>query len=105
MAFETNPDGSTRRIFVQLSSLHGFGVIDLAKRAEVARISLPGQPAGFGIVEVRTGTPSHAIGVAPDVRSLWVNITFANFVLPYLLAGLKLIAHSVLHVVHRLGLP
>jgi hypothetical protein len=47
MAFEANPDGSTRRIFVQLSGFHGFAVVDFAKRAEVARITLPNQPGGF----------------------------------------------------------
>jgi YVTN family beta-propeller protein len=103
MAFETNPDGSTRRIFVQLSGFHGFGVIDFAKRAEIARISLPGQPAGFGILEERTGTPSHGIGVAPDGRSLWVNSTFANAVFEYSLPDLKLIGHSALPLVHPLG--
>jgi len=66
MAFESNPDGSTRRIFVQLTALNGFAVVDFAKRAEVARIHLPDRPGGFGIAEGRTGTPSHGIGVAPD---------------------------------------
>ena len=41
MAFETNPDGSTKRIFVQLSNLHGFAVVDFAQRKEVARVELP----------------------------------------------------------------
>jgi DNA-binding beta-propeller fold protein YncE len=46
MAFETNPDGSTRRIFVQLTGLNGFAVVDFEKRAEVARIELPSQTGG-----------------------------------------------------------
>src|SRR3977135_4429402 len=29
MAFETNPDGSTKRIFVQLSGFNGFGILHL----------------------------------------------------------------------------
>src|SRR6266853_696251 len=37
MAFEVHPDGSTRRIFVQLSNFNGFAVVDFAKRSEVAR--------------------------------------------------------------------
>ena len=41
MAFETNADGSTKRIFVQLSDLHGFAVVDFAQRKEVARVELP----------------------------------------------------------------
>jgi YVTN family beta-propeller protein len=102
MAFETAADGTTRRIFVQLSGLNGFAVVDFAKRAEVARIKLPEQPGGFGIAEGRTGTPSHGIGVAPDGKSLWVNSTFANAVFKYSLRDLKLIGHAKLPEVHSL---
>jgi YVTN family beta-propeller protein len=102
MAFETNPDGSTSRIFVQLSGFHGFAVVDFAKRAEVARIKLPDQPGGFGIVEGRTGTPSHGIGVSPDGKSLWVNSTLANAVFAYSLPDLKLIGYAALPEVHPL---
>src|SRR5256885_1460375 len=35
MTIEANPDGSTRRVFVQLSDLNGFAVLDFAKRQEV----------------------------------------------------------------------
>ena len=41
MAIEANPDGSTKRIFAQLSDLNGFAVVDFAARKEVARIELP----------------------------------------------------------------
>jgi YVTN family beta-propeller protein len=103
MAFETNPDGSTGRIFIQLSGFHGFAVVDFAKRAEVVRIELPDHPSGFGIAEGREGTPSHGIGVAPDGKSLWVNSTFANAVFKYSLPDLKLIGHVELPEVHPLG--
>jgi YVTN family beta-propeller protein len=103
MAFETRSDGSTSRIFVQLSALNGFAVVDFAKRAEVARITLPDQPGGFGSAEGRTGTPSHGIGVAPDGSSLWVNSTFANAVFKYSLPDLKLIGHANLPEVHPSG--
>jgi YVTN family beta-propeller protein len=103
MAFETNSDGSTKRIFVQLSGLHGFAVVDFAKRAEVARIKLPDQPAGFGIAEGRAGVPSHGIAVAPDGKSLWVNSTLANAVFKYSLPDLMLVGYSELPVLHPLG--
>jgi YVTN family beta-propeller protein len=103
MTFETNPDGSTARIFVQLSNFHGFAVVDFAKRAEVAKIELPDQPGGFGIAEGRLGTPSHGIGVAPDGKSLWVASTLANAVFEYSLPDLKLIGHAELPEVHPLG--
>jgi YVTN family beta-propeller protein len=103
MAFEAAADGSTQRIFVQLSGFNGFAVVDFAKRAEVARIRLPDEPGGFGIEEGRRGTPSHGIGVAPDGKSLWVNSTLANAVFKYSLPDLKLIGHAKLPEVHGLG--
>jgi YVTN family beta-propeller protein len=103
MAFDTNADGSTKRIFVQLSGLNGFAVVDFAKRTEVARMKLPDQPGGFGIDEGRTSTPSHGIGVAPDGKSLWVNSTAANAVFEYSLPDLKLVGHVALAEVHPIG--
>jgi YVTN family beta-propeller protein len=105
MAFEANPEGSTSRIFVQLSGLNGFAVVDFAKHTEVARITLPSEPGGFGTAEERQGTPSHGIGVAPDGKSLWVNSTFANAVFKYSLPGLQLLGFSPLPVVHPLNRP
>ncbi len=100
MAFDTNTDGSTNRIFVQLSGLHGFAVVDFAKRAEVSRIHLPDQPSGFGVAEGRAGIPSHGIAVAPDGKSLWVDSTLANSVFAYSLPDLKLIGHAELPQAH-----
>jgi YVTN family beta-propeller protein len=103
IAFETGADGSTKRLFVQLSGFNGFAVVDFSKRAEVARIKLPEQPGGYGAVEGRTGTPSHGIGVAPDGKSLWVNSTLANAVFKYSLPDLKLVGHTKLPEVHAAG--
>ena len=95
MAIEAAPDGSTSRIFVQLSGLHGFAVVDFKQRKEVARIKLPDEPKGFGQIEGRltAGVPSHGIGVAPDGKSLWVNSHIANAVFAYSLPDLKLMGH------------
>ena len=41
MAIEANPDGSTKRIFVQMSNLNGFSVVDFAERKEVTKVPLP----------------------------------------------------------------
>jgi YVTN family beta-propeller protein len=103
MAFERGPDGSTRRIFVQLSYLNGFAVVDFAKHEEVARIKLPDEPGGFGIAEGRVRTPSHGIGVAPDGQTLWVNSTMANAVFVYSLPELKLLGHTALPLVESPG--
>jgi YVTN family beta-propeller protein len=96
MTLETAPDGSTSRIFIQLSDLSGFAVVDFAQRKEVARIQFPDQPSGYGIAEGRTGTPSHGMSVAPDNKSLWVTSVFANAVFVYSLPELKLRGHVAL---------
>ena len=103
MAFETGPDGATRRIFVQLSKLNGFAVVDFAQRKEVARIKLPDQPTGFGVQERRTDAPSHGLGVAPDGKTLWVTSIAANAVFAYSLPDLKLLGHAQLPEIRVAG--
>jgi YVTN family beta-propeller protein len=104
MTFDVNADGSTNRIFAQLSGFNGFAVISFQKHAEIQRIKLPDQPGGHGVAEGRQGTPSHGIGVAPDGRSLWIASTAANAIFQYSLPALELIGHVELPVVHTLGL-
>jgi YVTN family beta-propeller protein len=96
MAFDTNLDVSTKRIFVQLSNLNGFAVVDFARHVEVARVKFPDHPGGYGAAEVRLNTPSHGIGVAPDGKSLWVGSTIANAVFEYSLPDLKLVGYCSL---------
>ena len=92
MAFETNPDGSTKRIFVQLSELHGFAVVDFAQRREVARVQLPNDiPAEKVDKGPFNGSPSHGLGVAPDGRTLWVTSRPNARVYAYALPDLKLL--------------
>ena len=94
MTIEAAPDGSTRRIYAQLSNLNGFAVIDFAARKEVARITLPDN--GFGAAERRLESPSHGIGVAPDGKTLWVTSIAANAVFAYSLPDLKLLGEAAL---------
>src|SRR5438477_11367834 len=89
MTMEKAADGSTRRIFVQLSNLNGFAVVDFAARKEVDRIKLPDN--GYGAQERRLDSPSHGMGVAPDNKTLWVTSISANAVYAYALPELKLI--------------
>ena len=88
IAIEPNADGSTHRLFVQLSNVHGFAVVDFGARKEVARVNLPDGPAGKK--PDIDGTPSHGIGVSPDGKTLWVNSSLNNKVYVYSLPDLKL---------------
>lgn len=101
MAFETGPDGSTSRIFVQLSGYHGFAVIDFAKHEEIERIKLPDTPGGFAALAGRSSVPSHGIGTQPGEKKLWVASTEANAVFAYSLPDLQLLGHADLPQTRR----
>ena len=91
IAFETNADGSTRRLFVQLSELHGFAIVDFKERKEVARVTLPEIPVEQRDKGPFNASPSHGIGVAPDGRTLWVCSRPNGQVYAYSLPDLKLL--------------
>jgi YVTN family beta-propeller protein len=80
-------DAETRRLYVQLSDLHGFIVVDLASRKVVDKVMLPDAPAGAQPLIPRTF--SHGIGIAPDRRSLWVTSLLDHSVSVYSLPDLK----------------
>ena len=103
MAIEANPDGSTERIFVELSNFHGFAVVDFASRKEVSRVTLPDDPAAAGSEgEI---TPCHGIAVAPDGKTLWVNSILANAVFAYSLPDLRPLGYVLLPTRERPGEP
>ena len=95
MAIEAAPDGSTNRLFVQLSGLNGFAVIDFAQHKEVARVVFP-DVANDTDPQGRGSTPAHGIGIAPDGKTIWGNSADANAVFAYSLPDLKLIGHVAL---------
>jgi YVTN family beta-propeller protein len=98
MTIESNPDGSPKRIFAQLSDLNGFAVVDFAARKEVARITLPKTTATFETDPGRDTSPSHGIGVSPDGKTLWVTSIPNNSVFVYSLADLKQLGEVALPV-------
>lgn len=88
MTFETNADGSTGRLFIQLSDTHGFAVVDMKAHKELQRVMLPSEPVRG---EIHSAAPSHGIGVAPDHKTLWVNSSVAAGVFAYSMPDLKLL--------------
>jgi YVTN family beta-propeller protein len=95
MAIEPAADGSTSRIFIQLSGLNGFAVVDFAARKEVARVVFP-DVASDTDPNGRGSTPAHGIGVAPDHKTVWANSAEANAVFAYSLPDLKLLGRVAL---------
>ena len=90
IAFERGPDGSTSRIFVQLSGYNGFAVLNFKTHEEITRIKNPVQPSGG---HTEGGAPSHGIMVSPDNHTLWVDSSPANGVFIYSLPDLKVLGY------------
>ena len=88
MTFNTNPDGSTKWIFVQLSGFNGFAVLDFASRKEIHRIKNPDLPPGKMTVP-EGSDPSHGMAVTADGKTLVVCSRLNNFLYAYSLPDLK----------------
>ncbi|MDO8678009.1 MAG: beta-propeller fold lactonase family protein [Acidobacteriota bacterium] len=89
LCFETNADGSTKRMFVQVTNLHGFAIVDWATRKEVGRIKLPDIPVAERNTEGIQGAPAHGILVAPDKKTLWSTSKVNSAVYAYAMPDLK----------------
>ena len=70
ITFEQAKDGSTSRIFVQLSDYHGLAVVDFATRKEVSRFELPPIPGEEKHTEGLQGAPAHGLAITPDGKVL-----------------------------------
>lgn len=89
LCFERNADGSTRRMFVQVTNLHGFAIVDWEKRKEVGRIRLPDVPPAERNSEGIQGAPAHGIQIAPDGKTLWSTSKINSHVYAYSMPDLK----------------
>ena len=96
MAFATNPDGSTKWIFVQLTNFHGFAVVDFESRKEVRRITLPALAPGRTPV-LEGADPSHGMAVTSDGRTLVVDSRLNSALYAYSLPDLKLLGGADLN--------
>jgi YVTN family beta-propeller protein len=88
MTFSTNPDGSTKWIFVQVSGFNGFAVVDFATRKEINRIKNPDLPPGKKTVPAGSD-PSHGMAVTADGKTLVVCSRLNNHLYAYSLPDLK----------------
>jgi YVTN family beta-propeller protein len=92
MTFDTNPDGSTRNIYVQLTDYHGVAVVDFATRKETKRWELPAVPGEHKELEGLQGAPAHGFAVTPDQKTLlatskWYGAMYAYSIPDFKLTG------------------
>ncbi len=88
MTMSTNPDGSTKYIFVQMTDFNGFAVIDFATHEEIKRIKNPDLAPGKKPVTAGAD-PSHGMAVTADGKTLVVDSRINNMLYAYSLPDLK----------------
>jgi len=89
MEFERAADGSTSRIFVQLSDYHGIAVVDFNARREVSRFAMADIPNEQKHTEGLQGAPAHGLGVTPDGKKLFATSKWYGQLYAYELPSLK----------------
>jgi len=89
MTFEQAKDGSTSRIFVQLSDYHGIAVVDFASRKEVSRFPMADIPGEEKHTQGLQGAPAHGLGVTPDGKTLIATSKVFSQLYAYSLPDLK----------------
>jgi YVTN family beta-propeller protein len=95
MAFTSNPDGSTKWIFAQLTGFNGFAVVDFATHKEIKRVQNPDLPPGKMTVP-EGSDPSHGMAVTADGKTLVVCSRLNNYLYSYALPDLKLLGSAEL---------
>jgi YVTN family beta-propeller protein len=93
MAFEKAADGSTSRIFVQLSDYHGIAVVDFKQRKEVSRFETPAIPGETKHTEGLQAAPMHGFAVTPDGKLLLATSKVYSTMYGYSLPDLKPVGH------------
>jgi YVTN family beta-propeller protein len=83
-------DEGPKHLFVQLSNLHGFAVVDYASRKVTDTVLLPDAPAGAK--PLIPATFSHGIGIAPGGKTIWVTSLLNNSVSVFSMPDLKRLA-------------
>jgi len=93
MDFERAPDGSTSRIFVQLSDYHGIAVVDFKQRKEVMRFETPAIAGETKHTEGLQGAPMHGFAITPDGKLLLATSKVYSTMYAYSLPDLKPLGH------------
>jgi YVTN family beta-propeller protein len=89
MEFEKAADGSTSRIFVQLSDYHGIAVVDFNQRKEVSRFEMADIPGEHKHTEGLQGAPAHGLSITADGKKLFATSKWYGQLYAYSLPDLK----------------
>jgi len=91
MAFEANPDGSTKRMFAQATGINAVWVVDWAKRQVVQMLWPPPLPPWRQNADgIQTGD-MHGLEVLPDRSSVWASSRLDSRIYGWSLPDLKYI--------------
>src|SRR5262245_21784577 len=89
MTFETGRDGSTSRIFVQLSDYHGIAVVDFATHKEGSRFEMAAIAGEEKHTEGLQGAPAHGLAITSDGKVLLATSKVYSQLYAYSLPDLK----------------
>ena len=91
ITFDTWPDGSTRRAFVQITGWHGFYVVDWNRREVVQKVTPPGVAPTEVVADGIQGAPSHGAVILPDQSALFISSRTTGNVYAWTLPDLEYI--------------
>ena len=95
ISFHTNPDGSTKWMFVNLNGLNGFVVVDFQTHEVIKTIQNPhaGDEVKSRIFTTGLAIPTHGVWVAPNQQTVWTANRWDNAVYAYSLPDLELMGY------------
>jgi YVTN family beta-propeller protein len=91
MAFEANPDGSTKRMFAQATGINAVWVIDWNTRQVVDMLWPPALPAWKKNADGIQSGDMHGLEVLPDRSALWASSRLDSRIYGWTLPDLKYI--------------
>jgi YVTN family beta-propeller protein len=91
MAFEANPDGSTKRMFAQAARINAVWVIDWKTHKVVDMLWPPKLPAWQQNADGIQGGDMHGVEVLPDRSALWASSRLDSRIYGWTLPDLKYI--------------
>jgi YVTN family beta-propeller protein len=91
MAFEANPDGSTKRMFAQATAINAVWVIDWSKRQVVDMLWPPKLPLWRQNADGIQSGDMHGLEVLPDRSAVWASSRLDSRIYGWSLPDLKYI--------------